>query len=106
MIFDENQLEQILYNCRYVDEVFVNLRKGKAQTRYIIEVERGSTYFNTKSYNLDAVDKELLGFWMQEFETDNSWDGYIEALRNNNGWVKCKPVEVKTIKWEKTDETI
>lgn len=106
MIFNDNQLDQMVDCCKYIDEVFVNLRKGKAQTRYIIEIQSGSRYFNTTSYDMDVVDEELVGFWMQEFETDNSWDGYLDTLRDNNGWVKCKPVEVKTIKWEKTNETI
>ena len=106
MIFDAQQLEQMLDCCRYVDEVFVNFRKGKAQTRYIIEVESGTNYFNTTTYDFEVVGEDLVGFWMQEFETDNSWDGHFETLRSNNGWVKCEPVEVKTIKWEKTNETI
>lgn len=104
MIFTANQLHQMVVCCKYVDEVFVDLRKGKAQTRYIVYVPVGSQYFCLEDDVMKTVDPNLTGYWMQEFYGDNSWDGYLETLQDNDGWVKCKSVEVTTLKWEKIDE--
>lgn len=101
MEFNKSQLHQMLECATYEDEVFVDLRKGLAQTRYIVQVSSRAEYFDLDKEEILPVDENLVGYWMQQYESDNSWDEYSDRLSDNNGWVKCKQVEVVTTKWEK-----
>ena len=101
MKFNKSQLHQMLECAKYVDEVFVDLRKGQAETRYILHVSPDAEYFDLDKNEMATVDEDLVGYWMQQYQSNNSWDSYNERLYDNEGWVKCKQVEVVTTKWEK-----
>lgn len=100
MIFNKQQLHQMLECAEYVGEVFVNLRKGKAQTRYIVKVSPDAKYYNFEKEDICNVDNDLVGYWMQKWEGDNSYDSYRCRLEDNDEWVKCKQIEVIKTKWE------
>lgn len=105
MIFNKQQLHQMLECAEYVEETFVDLRKGKAQTRYIVKVSPNAKYYNLEKEDICEIDEDLVGYWMQEYEGDNSYDSYKCRLEDNYGWVQCESVEVVSTVWrEALDE--
>ena len=105
MIFNKQQLHQMLECAEYVDEVFVDLRKGKAQTRYIVKVSPNARYYNLEKESICEIDEDLIGYWMQEYKGDNYYDSYKCRLEENYGWVKCESIEVVSTVWrEALDE--
>lgn len=91
---------EIIRECyRNIDEVFVQMRKGVAQTKYIIEVAPDAEYMCTKTYEYIPVPEHLIGFYMMKYPTDLNWADPVDAIKAYV-WVKCKPVEVVTTVWE------
>lgn len=100
----DKQYWQLQECAEYVDEVFVELRKGKAQTRYIIKVSPDAQYFDLDTNDIETVDQSLVGYWMQRFATDNSWDSYKRRLEDKDDFVKCEKNIIQTINWREIDE--
>lgn len=96
----QNQYWQLQEVAIYVDEIFVEMRKGVPQTRYILEVKPLSVYYDLDKNQRAEVDSDLVGYWMQKFPTDNRYDDWQDVVRNNGEFVKCKPIEVTTVTWE------
>lgn len=91
---------EIIRECyTYVDEVFVEMRKGVAQTKYIIEIQPDAEYMCMKTYEYVPVTKDLVGFHMMMHPRDLNYIDYRNAIMDYD-WVKCKPVEVVTTVWE------
>jgi hypothetical protein len=70
----------------YVDEVFTGERHGKAQSFYVIHVD--------KSKHL-KVPPRLLGYWKTSYPTDLTEDAWGDMVVHMS-WIKCKQVE-KTV---------
>lgn len=81
----------------YVDEVFVDMRKGVAQCRYIGEITANSEYWNEDN-TYHKVPDYLVGFWMMEYQTNLNYMGFSEAVRNEE-WVKCEKIETITYEY-------
>lgn len=80
-----------------VDEVFVDMRKGVAQTRYIGVINEGAEYWDEKQGRLLVVPENLVGLWMMKDYYDLRYLNFREAV-NHESWVRCTKVE--TISYE------
>ena len=103
MRFTEEQLEQIEACYEQLDEIYVETRKGVPQTVYVIEVPEESVFYSNYENTLKAVDGELIGYWKQEFPSDNSYETCYCVVANNRGWVKCEKKEKIITTWEEIE---
>lgn len=83
-----------------VDEVYIEDRKGIAQTRYIMRVDEGATWNDWDSDMCadEIVSSSLVGHWMTAFPDNLTYRDMAECLKDLH-WVKCEPKEVITIEW-------
>lgn len=100
----DKEYRQLQECAEYVDEVVVELRKGIAQTRYIVKVKPNSYYFDLDTNNIVPVDSTLVGHWMQRFPTDNRYDSYRHRLEDKDDFVKCEKHVVEIISWREIDD--
>lgn len=78
------------------DEVFVDMRKGIAQTKYIALVkDDAEVWIEDKCY---PVPDEYKGFWMMEWQDNLQYVNFSEAIREYE-WVKCEQKEVVSIEY-------
>lgn len=90
--------EEIFFEvCTEFDEVFVGIRKGVAQTRYIALVEEDAEYWDGDK--MVPVPDEVKGFWMMSCATDLKYTNFSLALKDFD-WVKCERVEVITYEYK------
>ena len=78
------------------DEVFVNMRKGIGQTKYIALVkDDAEIWVEDKCY---PVPEKYKGFWMMKYAYNLQHTDFREALREYE-WVKCVQKEVVHIEY-------
>lgn len=103
--FTKEELFIIGQDYYLVDEVVVDIRKGIPQTRYVIEVGcyDKQVWSLEKDCLIDFPDY-LKGLWMQDWATDNTYDGVSSRLKDEDEcWVKCKQVEVTTYEYQEIE---
>jgi len=98
--FTEDEIEILKEVAVYVDEVYIDDRKGISQTSYVFTVPENCKYFCWRK-NLEVeVPTDLVGTWMQSYAGDNSDIYSVKLALPLYSWVKCHKVE-KTIEvWE------
>lgn len=98
--FTKKEIRILKDVAKYVDEIYVEDRKGISQTRYIIQVDVGEyTDWDSADCIDRAIPKKLIGTWMLASATDLRYESWPDCFEYQ--WVKCKQVEVTTTEWVK-----
>ena len=84
--------------AREVEEFHVDFRKGKSQSKYVMEVKAGDEYWHLKKEDFFYVPEHLVGTWMMTYAGDLEYTNLDEAI-DTYDWVKCEEVEVVTKEW-------
>lgn len=80
-----------------VEEVFVDLRKWKPQTRYVGEIKEFDEYWGSDN-KWHIVPDSLVGLWMLKWQGDLSLTPFNDSVRNDD-WVKCEKKEIITYEY-------
>lgn len=102
MELSEKDVNIVVEVAEYVDEVYVEDRKGISQTYYVLYISPKSVYLNDYGHTLN-VPENLVGYWRQKFAEDNRYESWQEQLvADPSGWCKCEPFEkvVTTTEWK------
>lgn len=100
MKFTQQNLKQIMLECAtYEDNVYYETRKGIPQTFYVIEIPRGSVFWNWESDEMEPVPEWSIGYWKTEYANDYTQKDWREAI-NDDDWVMTQKKEVTTYIWE------
>lgn len=91
--FSDKEIEIIRESAEEVDEYFVEMRKGVAQTRYVMHVPDVDFLGNKPP-------KHLVGLWMMAYPCDLSYTALDQAISLYD-WVRCKEVKVTTTAYER-----
>ena len=87
------QIELVTPAIYFVEEAFVEMRKGIAQTCYVIEVRAEDVWDGN---DFVQVPLELQGLWKQEYPDDNTIISWNERLgANGKSAYKCDFVKVQ-----------
>lgn len=101
MKFTKEQITDLRWVVDYVTEQPEGLRKGKVQTRYVITIPDKECIWCEKTEDLVRPQKEFIGYYIQRYPTDNSYENYMERFEDEyQEWVKCEEVEVVTTQWK------
>ena len=100
MEFSRKNLEEIMLECAvFEEEVYYETRKGIPQTFYVLEIPRGSCFWNWESDQMEHVPEWSIGYWKTQFADDNNGRFWREAIKNQD-WVRAEKKEVVTYVWE------
>ena len=99
MQFEGKDLEIVLEVSREIEEVYVEDRKGRQQTKYVMEVI-SDDYWDFDEDDVLQVPEHLKGQWMMEYANDLEYETLNDCLRRYS-WVKCEQVEKTVLVWEK-----
>lgn len=100
MIFSEDEIYILQRVAVEIDEEFGDVRKGIPQSKYVMRVEEGKTYFDSTGIER-KVPEVLVGYWMMQFETDLRHTPVSECF--DDQWVKCYQKEVTTYEWRELE---
>lgn len=70
-IEDIEIFHELLQSARRVCEHFVELRKGVAQTFYVVQIEETSEYWDWREECIRPVPRWAVGYWRQRFADDH-----------------------------------
>lgn len=76
------------------EKKFVEIRKGIPITQYVIFVKNEPVYCEKKE-DLVYPPKEIQGYWIQEFPTDNEYYNYWQVIDNKDTSLISKFVKAK-----------
>lgn len=100
MKFTEENLREIMGLCaEYVEEVFVETRKGVPQTFYVVKIPKDETFWNWESEQIENIPAWAIGYWKTDQVDDNTYYTYNYRIKND-GWVKVIQKETITYEWE------
>ena len=92
--------KEILHNvANEVDDFLDDQRKGVAQSKYVLQVEEGETWYDWQNDKHDIpVPPELVGHWMMSYAADTDELSFSDAIDKMH-WSKCEKKEVVTMEW-------
>lgn len=99
MRFEGKELELVKDVARELDEFYIEDRKGRAQTKYVMEIT-SEDYWDYDCNDVLEVPEHLKGVWMMEYASDLEYETLNDCLKDCS-WVKCKQVEKTILVWEK-----
>lgn len=99
MKFTRENIKEIMLTCaQYVEEVFVETRKGIPQTFYVVEIEDVATFWNWETEEIELVPTWVVGYWKTDQAEDNTWYDYTYRIKNDD-WVKVQRKEIVTYEY-------
>jgi hypothetical protein len=94
----EEDKAMVLSNYRLVDEVFYEMRKGLAQSYYVIEVLAGEEW-DGNIQEFCPISDHLVGFWRTAHADDLSYMHAARAIKDFD-WVRCEKATITTYDWQ------
>ena len=89
-------LKEIMLTCaRFVEEVFVETRKGIPQTFYVVKIEDIATFWNWETEQIELVPSWAVGYWKTDQAEDNTYYSYDYRIENDD-WIKVRQKEIVT----------
>ena len=93
--------EKLMLECAISqeEEIFIDMRKGIAQTKYVFYIEPNQTWNDWENVKRDIpIPDKYSGWWMMDF-ADNLQHQNLQHCLDDHDWVKCKRVETTTYEY-------
>ena len=96
----DSNLKEIMLTCAsFVEEVYVETRKGVPQTHYIVEITEDKQFWNWETNQIENVPDWSVGYWRTDCADDNTYYSYGYRIKNDY-WVKVERKEIFTYEYE------
>ena len=95
-------VRKILEHSVEVDEVFEDMRKGIAQTFYVVKIPKDITYWDEDRQNMVTVltPSDFPRLWRMSWPDDLKYISLSQALKDYD-WEPCKAVDVTVPEYQK-----
>ena len=87
----------------YVEEVLVDERQGVPQSKYVVEIPDGASYWDDDKEEFVVAPSEVCGFWIMKFSYDLRHTSQQKAFAEFDDWVKCEKRDVIVQQWVESD---
>lgn len=96
----DSNLYGIMSTCaEFVEEVYVEIRKGIPQTFYVVEITEDKQFWNWQTNQIEKVPDWSVGYWRTDQAEDNTHYSYAYRIKNDY-WVKVERKEIVTYEYE------
>lgn len=96
----DSNLREIMLTCAdFVEEVYVETRKGVPQTFYVVKINEDKQFWNWETNQIELVPVWVVGYWRTDCADDNTYYSYDYRIKNDY-WVKVERKEIVTYEYE------